>query len=104
MLGYDILKLKITLAGHKVKVFFLIFQCAKVTMSILTLARFILEYSLMDYDIIRLSDSKVAAAALYMALRMNKLDGWNKTLEYYAGELFKIQDVHQKWFCFSTTE
>lgn len=44
----------------------------------LTLARFILEFSLMNYDTIGLSDSK-------MALRMNHKTGWNKTLEYYSG-------------------
>lgn len=52
----------------------------------LTLARFILEFSLMSYDLITLSDSKVAAAALYMALRMNNKTGWNKTLEYFSGK------------------
>lgn len=61
------------------------FQCAKVTMPELTLARFILEFSLMSYDLITLSDSKIAAAALFMALRMNKKTGWNKTLEYFSG-------------------
>lgn len=53
----------------------------------LTLARFILEFSLMSYDLIQMSDSKVAAACLFMALRMSRKTGWNKTLEYYSGEL-----------------
>lgn len=52
----------------------------------LTLARFILEFSLMNYDLITVSDSKLAAACLYMALRMNKKTGWNKTLQYYSGD------------------
>lgn len=51
----------------------------------LTLARYILEYSLMDYSTIQLSDAKMACAALFMALRMNSYDGWNETLEYYSG-------------------
>lgn len=64
---------------------FLCLQCAKVTMPELTLARFILEFSLMSYDMITQRDSKIAAAALFMALRMNHKTGWNKTLEYYSG-------------------
>lgn len=57
-------------------------------MPILTLARYILEYSLMDYTTISFSDSKMASAALFMALRMNGLEGWNETLTYYSGMLF----------------
>lgn len=45
-------------------------RCAKVTMSVLTLARFILEFSLMEYDVVTLRDAKLACAALYLALRM----------------------------------
>lgn len=55
-------------------------------MSILTLARYILEFSLMDYETITLSDSKMASAALYMALRMNNKPSWDKSLEYYTGK------------------
>lgn len=62
-----------------------VLQCAKVTMPELTLARFILEFSLMNYDMVTMRDSKVAAASLFMALRMNHKTGWNKTLEYYSG-------------------
>ena len=53
----------------------------------LTLARYILEYSLMDYSTIQLSDTKMACAALFMSLRMNKCEGWNEVLEYYSGML-----------------
>lgn len=52
----------------------------------LTLARYILEYSLMDYSTIQLSDSKMACAALFMSLRMNDMEGWNETYEHYSGE------------------
>lgn len=69
---------------------FFVFQCAKVSMPILTLARFILEFSLMDYATIQLSDSKLACAALFIALRMNKLKGWNTTLEYYSGTVISV--------------
>lgn len=54
-------------------------------MVVLTLGRYILEYSLMDYTTIQLSDSRMAAAALFIALRMNNLEGWNESLEYYSG-------------------
>lgn len=60
-------------------------------MPTLTLARYILEYSLMDYSIITFSDSKVAAAALLLALLMKDLGGWTPTLEYYSG--YKLDDI-----------
>ncbi|XP_044742083.1 G2/mitotic-specific cyclin-B3 isoform X2 [Chrysoperla carnea] len=65
-------------------------RCAKVKMPTLTLARFILEYSLMDYTTITHSDSKLASAALYIALRMEKISGWTSTLEYYSG--YQLED------------
>lgn len=61
-------------------------------MPILTLARYILEFSLMDYATIQLSDSKLACAALFIALRMSKLKGWNSTLEYYSG--YKLNEFY----------
>lgn len=70
-------------------------QCAKVAMPELTLARFILEFSLMNYDTITLSDSKLAAATLFMALRMTGQPGWNKTLEYYSGK-YQSNNLHTK--------
>ncbi|KAM0727990.1 G2/mitotic-specific cyclin-B3 [Formica fusca] len=66
-------------------------RCAKVSMPTLTLARYILEYSLMDYSMITYSDSKVAAAALLLALLMKDLGGWTPTLEYYSG--YKLDDI-----------
>ena len=59
-------------------------------MPTLTLARYILEYSLMDYMKISLSDSKMAAAALFLALQMKNFGGWTETLEYYTG--YKLSD------------
>lgn len=53
----------------------------------LTLARYILEYGLMDYETITRSDSKLAAAALYIALKMLTPSNdavWTDTLRYYA--------------------
>ncbi|EDW43569.1 GM23449 [Drosophila sechellia] len=57
----------------------------------LTLARYILELSLMDYANISFSDSQMASAALFMALRMHGGPGqldkqtWTSTLIYYTG-------------------
>lgn len=62
-------------------------------MPTLTLARYILEHSLMDYSTIMFSDSKIAAAALLLALQMKDLGGWTKTLEYYTG--FTIDDIKE---------
>nr|XP_022913544.1 G2/mitotic-specific cyclin-B3 [Onthophagus taurus] len=66
-------------------------RCCKVTMPVLTLARYILEYSLMDYDTVTLSDSKLAAACLYLALQMKKISGWTPTLEFYTG--YTLEDI-----------
>uniref|UniRef100_A0A1A9WYR9 Uncharacterized protein n=1 Tax=Glossina brevipalpis TaxID=37001 RepID=A0A1A9WYR9_9MUSC len=66
-------------------------RCGKIAMATLTLARYILELSLMDYDTIAFSDSKMAAAALFIALRLVREEkGWNVTLEYYSG--YKLID------------
>lgn len=56
----------------------------------LTLARYILESSLMDYTTIQLSDSKLACAALFISLRMTDMTGWNDTYEHYSG--YKLMD------------
>nr|ATL75339.1 cyclin B3-like protein [Diachasma muliebre] len=68
-------------------------RCAKVSMPTLTLARYILEYSLMDYSTIMFSDSKIAAAALLLALQMKDLGGWTPTLEYYTG--YQVNDLRE---------
>ncbi|CAL1299701.1 unnamed protein product [Larinioides sclopetarius] len=58
-------------------------RCARISMEMLTLARFILETSLMDYELIDVLDSKIAAAALLLALKMKDME-WTPTLEYYT--------------------
>lgn len=66
-------------------------RCAKVQMPTLTLARYILELSLMDYATVGFSDSQMASAALFMALRMHggvanlSNQTWTSTLIYYTG-------------------
>lgn len=64
-------------------------RCARVSMPTLTLARFVLEQCLLEYGLVEHSDSKMAAAALYLALRMKALTGWTPTLEYYTGYSLK---------------
>lgn len=53
-------------------------------METLTLARFILETSLMEYDLVDVKDSLMAASALMIAFIMQKSGDWTPTLEYYS--------------------
>lgn len=62
----------------------------QLSMPFLTLARYILELSLLEYSAVFLMESKQAAAALYLALKMTKQHGWNKTLESCSG--YKVKD------------
>ncbi|XP_034825407.1 G2/mitotic-specific cyclin-B3 isoform X2 [Maniola hyperantus] len=64
-------------------------RCARVSMPTLTLARFVLEQCLLEYTLLGLPDSKMAAAALYIALRMKSLGGWTPTLRYYTSYTLK---------------
>ncbi|CAD5233768.1 unnamed protein product [Bursaphelenchus xylophilus] len=57
----------------------------KSDMSLLTLARYILEVSLHFLDFCRVSPSKMGAASLLLALRMTKAGEWNKVLQKYSG-------------------
>lgn len=69
-------------------------RCAKLPLETLTLARYILETSLLDYTLVDQRESKMAAAALLQALLMKGLS-WNTTLEHYTGyaakELVQLQ-------------
>lgn len=65
-------------------------RCARIKMPVLTLARFVLEYSLMNYDTVIIRDSKLASAALYIAIKMKDVSGWTETLEYYTG--YRLED------------
>lgn len=49
-------------------------RCSNASMETLTLARYILETSLMDYDLIFELDSKLASAALLLALKMKDMN------------------------------
>lgn len=59
-------------------------RVSKASMETLTLARFILETSLMEYDLVDVKDSLMAASALFLAMKMQNLGDWTPTLEYYS--------------------
>nr|XP_037285226.1 G2/mitotic-specific cyclin-B3-like [Rhipicephalus microplus] len=65
-------------------------RCARLPMDVLTLARYVLESSLLDYNLVEQRESKMAAAALLQALLM-KGDTWNPTLQYYSG--YKAEEL-----------
>jgi len=66
-------------------------QCGRVSIPTLTLARFMLETSLMDYAYVRCSESRLAAAALLLAMRMNSEGCWDGTMVHYTG--FVVSDL-----------
>jgi len=67
-------------------------RVCKLTMPVLTLARYILELSLMEYSFnVEISESEVAAGCLILALKMKGIQGWGPTLSYYSG--YKLADL-----------
>lgn len=48
----------------------ILFQCMKCQMFLLTLARYILECSLLDYGFVPIKESLKAASSLYLAFKM----------------------------------
>nr|XP_039250296.1 G2/mitotic-specific cyclin-B3-like [Styela clava] len=62
-------------------------KCSKTNMQTLTLARFALELSLQCYDLITVSDSLLAAGALWLAFKMNDNAEWTDTLVYYSSHM-----------------
>ncbi|XP_056347021.1 G2/mitotic-specific cyclin-B3 isoform X2 [Oenanthe melanoleuca] len=67
-------------------------KCARASMETLTLARFLCEMTLQEYDYARESPSKLAASCLLLALTMKNLGGWTPTLQYYSG--YSAQELH----------
>uniref|UniRef100_A0A915CRC2 G2/mitotic-specific cyclin-B3 n=1 Tax=Ditylenchus dipsaci TaxID=166011 RepID=A0A915CRC2_9BILA len=59
-------------------------RVCKVDMPMLTLARYILETSLMFFEFCRVSESLIAVACFLLALRMKDMD-WTLTLQKYSG-------------------
>lgn len=66
-------------------------RCAQLPLEILTLARYVLESSLLDYSLVDQRESKVAAAALLQALLMKGLS-WDETLRHYTG--YKMEELY----------
>lgn len=67
-------------------------RCAKVNMEDLTFTRYILEMSLMDYELVDLADSALAAAALLLTRIIKGEPTWTPTLQYYSG--YQMQDLY----------
>ncbi|VDM49338.1 unnamed protein product [Toxocara canis] len=66
-------------------------KVCKYDMRLLTLARYILETSLLFYEFVPVSDSLMAAASLLLAVRIAKLGDWNTVLVKYSG--YRVEDV-----------
>ena len=66
-------------------VLLLAFKVAGAGMEVLTLARYILETSLLHYEFVVCSPSKIAAAALSLSFKMKKCCEWDSTLVYHTG-------------------
>lgn len=59
-----------------------------------TLARYILELSLLEYHFILELESKLASAALFLALKMTDLGSWTSKLEHYSGyKIFEFVNI-----------
>ncbi|GFR78764.1 G2/mitotic-specific cyclin-B3 [Elysia marginata] len=72
-------------------------KVARLSMETLTLARYILELSLMEYDLITEFDSMIAAAALYIAMRMRSEGAWEGDVVKTSGyELDQIKPLVPK--------
>ncbi|GCB63491.1 hypothetical protein scyTo_0014633, partial [Scyliorhinus torazame] len=67
-------------------------KCARANLETLTLARYICELTLQEYEFIWESASKLAASCLLLALKMKELGGWTPTLEHYTG--YPVTDLH----------
>ena len=51
-------------------------QAASASMETHTMARYVAEHSLQEYQFMDIKPSLMAAASMYLALRMKKLGGW----------------------------
>jgi len=73
-------------------------RVCRVNMPVLTLARYILEMSLMEYSLnTNTSESKLAASALVLAMKMKGITGFAQTLEYYSGfKLTELEDIFNR--------
>lgn len=60
-------------------------RCCRASELTLFAAKYILELSLLEYHLVVVSESKLACAALYLAMRMSHAGTWTPSLEYYSG-------------------
>lgn len=65
----------------------------KASMPLLTTARYYLELSLHYLKFCLVSESKMAAACMLLALRVTKTGDWTAILEKYSG--YKLADIEQ---------
>jgi len=75
-------------------------QCGRVSIPTLTLARFILESSLMDYTYVTCSESQLAAAALVLAMRMTDEGIWVGALDLWKKCIVKTGHTTRSNNCF----
>jgi len=76
-------------------------RVCKASMDVLTYARYILETALLEYKFnVAVSESKLAAAALVLAFKVNKIDNnWVNTLAFYSGYTpSEVADLVQSLF------
>ncbi|VDM99622.1 unnamed protein product [Thelazia callipaeda] len=59
--------------------------------STVTMARYVLETSLLFYEFIGVRESVMAAASLLLALKIKEADNWPPRLEYYTG--YTVQEM-----------
>ncbi|XP_041051268.1 G2/mitotic-specific cyclin-B3 [Carcharodon carcharias] len=67
-------------------------KCARANLETLTLARYICELTLQEYEFIWETASKLAASCLLLAFKMKELGGWTPTLEHYTG--YQVTDLY----------
>lgn len=64
----------------------------KVDDYVFNLSRYLLELSLINYKMIKFRNSNIAASALYLSMKMNKVaNPWNETISKHS--MYKEQDV-----------
>ncbi|KAF0291818.1 G2/mitotic-specific cyclin-B3 [Amphibalanus amphitrite] len=75
-------------------------RCCKLPVEVLTLARYVLELSLMEYQFVSVAGSRLAAAALALAVHMRMPGHFEQikaTVEYFSGySVSEFQDLTEK--------
>ena len=66
-------------------------RAASASMELHLMARYISESTLQEYQFVDVRPSLMAAACMYLALRMKKQGGWTVTLQHYAG--YSVDDL-----------